>query len=208
LYYHADASVSNSYLYFYDNTSGQMVGMIDHSGNLGCNGNLTVGRVIYPSIHNNSSYGWIGDQNKYWWALTSRYVFHKNGCLQGFDCLRSESGTEAPHLFSDYLCAAEVLSHHLTKTKYHVTYDPDSLDLLICVCGKKVAHPCPEHLSEWNDRYATPTDTIAQAAGYLALEHAASITRLTQKNRELEEHLTKMEQKLTRLIQLATASIG
>ena len=208
LYYNANASVSSAYLYFYDNTSGQMVGMIDHSGNLGCNGNLTVGRVIYPSIHNNSSYGWIGDQNKYWWALTSRYVFHKNGCLQGFDCLRSESGTEAPHLFSDYLCAAEVLSHHLTKTKYHVTYDPDSLDLLICVCGKKVAHPCPEHLSEWNDRYATPTDTIAQAAGYLALEHAASITRLTQKNRELEEHLTKMEQKLTRLIQLATASIG
>jgi hypothetical protein len=151
---------------------------------------------VYP--RSGSYSGNLGDQNNIWQNFAAYNGWCKNFGQGG--CERSKSGQVWPHEFTDYLTAAEALSHEMTKTKYHTTYDLDSEDKLVCTCGKKAATPCPEHQADWNDRYTIPVFTVMNASGYMTLEHATEITHIKQHNKDLEERVAWLETKLTQLL--------
>ncbi|MDR0372108.1 MAG: hypothetical protein LBI79_00875 [Nitrososphaerota archaeon] len=176
-----------------------------NTGNIG-NGSTywqgIIGNEIYGSLvspRGGSNTGDIGASGRYWYRIYVNLVYSKNaGNIVG--CARIKSGLEWPHRFNDYDTALASLVHQMTKTKYHITYDLTMEDKIICTCGKSTDNPCPEHLSEWNDRYTIELDDVVLGGGYVTMEHAAYIARLTQKNLELENRLTTLEVKLAQLL--------
>jgi len=166
-------------------------GITNQNGNLSLaasSGYIWVGNnQIIPTQYNQ---GQIGNSSFYWYAIYSNWFYGKNNGT--FGCERALSGQEWAHEFSNSESALEFLTHELTKTKYHIKFDKDSNNKIICTCGKKTVEPCPEHRAEWNDLYIVDTGRITQATGYLALEYAVEIERLKAEVAELKKQLSKL----------------
>ncbi|MDR0470719.1 MAG: hypothetical protein LBH79_03190 [Nitrososphaerota archaeon] len=180
-----------------------------NSGDLG-NGSTRWNGAVINNIYSTSVFplssnsGSVGNSGTYWNQIYGNTIRWRSGST--FACTPEESGKDWPHAFSDYMTAAERLTHESTKTKYHVVYAPKSPKEVVCICGKVGFDPCEEHRVEWEDRYTVSIDNMVYAAGYMTLEHAANIAGLIQHNLDLEERLVLMEKKLERLLLLATAT--
>jgi hypothetical protein len=151
-------------------------------------------RHLNPETNNG---GQLGETGLRWGYLYTNLLDYKS--LSSTGCERSKSGQEWPHTFSSYDSAAEKLSYETTKTKYHITYAPDLESQIVCTCGKHGTGPCVEHEAAWRDKYTVNIGAVIDATGYMTLEHAATLARLTQQNLDLEERLTTLETQLTQL---------
>ena len=109
-----------------------------------------------------------------------------------FGCERSKSGQEWSHEYTTEFDALEYLTHELTKTKFHITYDQKDDKKIICTCGKSVENPCPEHIDEWNDKYTVNTGKITQATGLVVLEQSAKIAKLEMEIVSLKEQIKNL----------------
>ena len=133
----------------------------------------------------------IGDSTLYFYAMYSNWYYGKNNSL--FGCERSKSGEEWAHEFSMREQAEEYLTHEITKTKYHVEYDVETKDKIVCTCGKSVSAPCPEHVEEWNDKYTVNTGKMVQASSFLTLELDAEVTRLHVEVEDLRSQIESLK---------------
>jgi hypothetical protein len=148
-----------------------------------------------PRAGNNT--GTMGNGSRYWNGIVVNSLYHKSS--SSFGCERSLSGQEWVPGFKDRISAEQALSDELTRPRYHILYDTDSDDKIVCTCGKKVAMPCPEHLEDWNSRYTVNMSRITHASGYLALELNADVAKQTQKILQLEGEVAELKNKLAEL---------
>ncbi|GEM_PF-3367870 len=147
--------------------------------------------TFLPRAGNNT--GYMGEGSRYWAGIVVNSLYYKSSV--SFGCDRSLSGQEWVPGFKDRVSAEKALSDELTRPRYHVLYDTDLEDKIVCTCGKKVAMPCPEHLEDWNSRYTVNMSKITHAAGYLTLEQERRIGQLEGEVAELKRKLEKLSAK-------------
>jgi len=181
-------------------------GSLTVSGNITCHGALDVTHlradgpysiVLYSDM---LPYGTrnLGSENNYFTSMWVAMACYK-GSYQ-FNCERSTSGQEVVRQIQNQQDALKVLTHEVTKTVYHTTYNFEKghEDEIICVCGKSVKQPCPEHQKEWLDKYATNTGKTQEATAFLTLEHHAVLTRQQVVIETLQEKIAMLEEKLAK----------
>jgi len=149
--------------------------------------------TFLPRAGNNT--GYMGSGSRYWNGIVVNNLYYKYAAY--FGCERSLSGQEWAPGFKDRVSAEKALSDELTRPRYHVHYDADSEDKIVCTCGKKAAMPCPEHLEDWNSRYTVNMNKLTQASSYLTLEQEQRILQLEGEVAELKSKLDKLLQKET-----------
>ncbi|MDR2203647.1 MAG: hypothetical protein LBE76_05050 [Nitrososphaerota archaeon] len=157
---------------------------------------------FYNSLmpHPNASTKNLGSVAQYWNNTYGGYIYGKNMMSPG--CARSLSGQEWVQKIQCRDVAEEVLTHEITKTLRHITYSDEADDEIICVCGKSVKEPCPEHLDEWNDQYCKNESKRIEAASFLVLEHAVDLVKLSNALAEANEKIRMLEQKIEKITAL------
>jgi hypothetical protein len=162
---------------------------------------LRFGRHLNPEVTTGTSGGALGEPSLRWDSIYARYLnYTTTYAIDLSELSRSGESDEWPHQFSDYDTATEALTHEGTKTKYRLPCDPNAAGHILCVCGKSVTEPCPEHVTQWHDHYTVAASRVLDATAYMTLEHAATLARLTQQNLDLEERLTLLETQLTQTL--------
>jgi hypothetical protein len=147
----------------------------------------------HPNAQTNNS----GSISQYWLNTYGGNVYGKQAFT--FNCAREDSGKEVLPNFNTEEQALKFLMHETKKTVLHTTYSSTAEDEIICTCGKSVKQPCPEHLDEWNDRYARNETKRLDAASLLVLEHSNNLTKLSNALEEANKKIRLLEQKLEKM---------
>jgi len=180
---------SNTYFTVSSDSGNNNLNFVNNSGSI--NFTSSSGKIYTVSglqiCPNSGGTGQIGNSTEYYYASYVDYVYGKHNGL--FGCERSKSGQEWSHEYTTEFDALEYLTHELTKTKFHITYDQKDDKKIICTCGKSVENPCPEHIDEWNDKYTVNTGKITQATGLVVLEQSAKIAKLEMEIVSLKEQI-------------------
>jgi hypothetical protein len=160
------------------------------------NENIAIYDTMIPArVSNGNHYNpSLGTQANYWENTYANHVYGKDP--QTFGCERGKSGQEWIQDIQDETTALDVLTHEVTKTLLHVEYSKTNEDEIICVCGKSVKHPCPEHVEAWNEKYCKSERKRADASSFLLIEHAADLGELRLALEQANERIAKLEKKL------------
>jgi hypothetical protein len=148
---------------------------------------------LMPNASNSLDFG---SANRYWAATFGNEVYGKTA--RSFGCERSLSGKEWVQLSSKE-DAEKALTQEVKKKLYHITYSEENEDEIICICGKSVKKPCPEHLDAWNDRYTRNETKRLEAASFLVLEHSSELLKLSKALEAANKKICELEQKLADL---------
>jgi hypothetical protein len=151
-----------------------------YSSLIPASGNITVGTLNNPFYH----------------MYAKEYTFT--------GCERINSGKEWIQKIQNETDALEVLTEQVTKTVYHTTYNNETNnkgelvhpDEIICICGKSVKQPCPEHLEAYSQKYSKSLNKQVEATSHLTLLHAGDIAQLRVALDYANERIVQLEKML------------
>jgi hypothetical protein len=131
-------------------------------------GTVFAGDVTAHNVNPDTSntYGCGGGDN-YWAGVVTNMLYYKGVSM--FGCAKELSDQIVDRKFANVEDAIALIKHETSKDWRHLKYGQKD-GTVVCTCGKEVEwasgqpQVCPEHQTEWEDRYLLKTGDLIEAS--------------------------------------------